>query len=134
MEPTCPALEMQSFVKKLYWGVVDLQCCNSFPGGPVGEESACNVGDLGSIPGLGRSPGAGHGNPLQYSCPENPMDRGVWRAAVHGVVKSRTRLSKQTEWFQVYRKVIPLCTHIYPLFLRFFSHYRVWSRVLSAIQ
>ena len=43
-----------------------------FPGGSAGKESACNVGDLGSIPGLGRSPGVGHGNPLQYSCPENP--------------------------------------------------------------
>ena len=53
-------------------------------------ESACNVGDLGSIPGLGRSPGGGHGNPLQYSCLENPMDRGAWQAAVHGVAKSRT--------------------------------------------
>ena len=51
-----------------------------FPGGSVGKESTCNVGDLGSIPGLGRSPGGGHGNPLQYSCLENPMDRGAWRA------------------------------------------------------
>ena len=47
-----------------------------FPGGSDGKESACNVGDLGSIPGLGRSPGGEHGNPLQYSCLENPMDRG----------------------------------------------------------
>ena len=57
------------------------------------EESACNSGDLGLIPGLGRSPGEGNGNPLQYSCLENPMDRGSWRATVHGVAKSRTRLS-----------------------------------------
>ena len=52
-----------------------------------GEESAYNtgaVGDAGSIPGSGRSPGGGHGNPLQYSCLENPMDRGTWRATVHG--------------------------------------------------
>ena len=47
-----------------------------FPGGSGGKESACNAGDLGSIPGLGRSPGGAHGNPLQYSLPENPMDRG----------------------------------------------------------
>ena len=47
--------------------------------------SACSVGDLGSIPGLGRSPGEGNGNPLQYSCLENPMDRGAWQATVHGV-------------------------------------------------
>ena len=58
--------------------------------------SACNVGDLGSIPGLGRSPGEGNGNPLQYSCLENPMDRGAWWAIVHGVAKSWTRLSDFT--------------------------------------
>ena len=63
------------------------------PGGSDGKESACNVGDLGSIPGLGRSPGGGHGNPLQNSCLENPMDRGAWQATVHGVAKSRTPLS-----------------------------------------
>ena len=57
------------------------------------EESACNAGDLGSIPGSGRSPGGGNGYPLQYSCLENSMDRGAWWAAVHGVTKSRTRLS-----------------------------------------
>ncbi|CAM9510333.1 unnamed protein product [Rangifer tarandus platyrhynchus] len=49
-----------------------------FPGGSDGKASAYNVGDLGSIPGLGRSPGEGNGNPLQYSCLENPMDRGAW--------------------------------------------------------
>ena len=63
------------------------------PGGSDGKESACNAGDLGSIPGLGRSPGEGNGNPLQYSCLENPMDRGAWWATVHGVTKSQTRLS-----------------------------------------
>ena len=57
------------------------------------KASACNAGDLGSIPGSGRSPGEGNGNPLQYSCLENPMDRGAWQAIVHGVPKSRTRLS-----------------------------------------
>ena len=65
----------------------------SFPGGSDGKESACNAGDLGSIPGLRRSPGGGHGNPLQYSCLENPMDRGAWQATVHGVTKGWTRLS-----------------------------------------
>ena len=54
------------------------------------EASACNAGDPGSNPGLGRSPGEGSGNPLQYSCLENPMDRGAWWAAVHGVAKSQT--------------------------------------------
>ena len=54
------------------------------------KESACNAGDLGSIPGLGRSPGGGHGNTLQYSCLENPRDRGAWWAAVYGVIQSWT--------------------------------------------
>ena len=53
--------------------------------GLAGKESACNVGDLGSIPGLGRSPGEGNSNPLQHSCPGNPMDKGTWQAIVHGV-------------------------------------------------
>ena len=56
----------------------------------MGKESACNTRDAGLIPGSGRSPGGGHGNPLQYSCLENPMDRGAWQATVHGVAKSRT--------------------------------------------
>ena len=64
-----------------------------FPCSLVGKESAYNAGDPGSIPGLGRSPGEGHGNPLQHYCLGNPMDRRAWRATVHGVPKSRTRLS-----------------------------------------
>ena len=64
-----------------------------FPGGSDGKESACNVGDLGLISGLGRSPGEGNGYPLQYSCLENSMDRGPWWATVHGVTKSWTQLS-----------------------------------------
>ena len=67
--------------------------------GSAGKKSGCNVGDLGSIPGLGRSPGEGNGNPLQYSCLENPMDRGVWWATVHGVAESWTLLSDEhTPW------------------------------------
>ena len=61
----------------------------SFPGSSNGKESACDAGDLGSIPGLRRYPGEGNGNPLQYSCLENSMDRGAWWATVHGVAKSR---------------------------------------------
>ena len=60
------------------------------PGGSDGKESACIAEGLDSIPGLGRSPGGGHGNPLQYSCLENPMDRGAWWATVPGVAKSPT--------------------------------------------
>ena len=67
-----------------------------FPGGSDGKASVYNVGDLGSIPGSGRSPGEGNGHPLQYYCLENPMDRGAWWATVHGVAKSRTRLSNFT--------------------------------------
>ena len=57
------------------------------PCGSEDKASACNVGDLGSIPGSGRSPGEGNGTPLQYSCLENPMDRGAWWAIVHGVTE-----------------------------------------------
>ena len=64
-----------------------------FPHSSVGKESACNAGDPSSIPGSGRSPGEGNGNPLQYSCLENCMDRGAWQATAHGVAKSQTRLS-----------------------------------------
>ena len=64
-----------------------------FPGSSDGKESAWNEGNPGSIPGSGRSPGGGNDNPLQYSCLENPMDRGAWRARAHGVAKGLTRLS-----------------------------------------
>ena len=62
------------------------------PDGADGKESACSVGDLGSVPGSGRSPGEENGYPLQYSCLENSMDRGVCRARVHGVTKNQTQL------------------------------------------
>ena len=61
-----------------------------FPGGSDGKESACNVGDPDLIPGLVRSAGEGNGHPLQYSCLQNSMDRGAWRATVHGVTRSQT--------------------------------------------
>ena len=63
------------------------------PDGSDGKEPACNVGDLDSVPGLGRSPGEGHGNPLQYFCLENPMDGGSWRATLHVVTERWTQLS-----------------------------------------
>ena len=68
-----------------------------FPGSSAGKESTCNAGDPGLILGLGRSPGGGHGNPLQCLCPENPMAREAWWATVHGVTKSGTQLS---DWAQ----------------------------------
>ena len=64
-----------------------------FPGGSDNTESACNAGDLSSIPGLGRSPGEGNSYPLQYSCLENSMNRVAWQATVHGVAKSWIQLS-----------------------------------------
>ena len=67
-----------------------------FPGGSNSKESTCNAGDIrdvGPIPGSGRSPGEGNGNPLQYSCLKKSMDRGAWQATVHAVTKSRTQLS-----------------------------------------
>ena len=70
-----------------------------FPGGSSGKESACNAGDPCSILGSGRSPGEGNGNPLQYSCLENPMDRGAWQGTVHGSAKSWTGLSDITHSF-----------------------------------
>ena len=79
------------------------------PGASDGKESACHVGDPGSIPGWGRSPGRGHGNPLQYSCLENPMGRAAWWATVHGVAESWTRLSDSKE-------------HRHPVFLDVFPH------------
>ena len=67
-----------------------------FPGGSDVKESACNAGDSSSIPGSGRSPGEGNGNPPQYSCLENPMNGGAWRATVHRVTKSQARMSNFT--------------------------------------
>ena len=75
-----------------------------FPGGSEIKASASNVGDPGSIPGSGRSPGEGNGNPLQYSCLENPMDGGAWWATVHRVTKSPTGLSTFTFHFHALEK------------------------------
>ena len=74
--------QLRQAVSKQLWFIM------GFPGGSAGKESACNAEYLGLIPGLGRSPGEGNGNPLQYSCLENSMDRGTWQATVHGIAKS----------------------------------------------
>ena len=89
-------LELSSENVTLLKNILNI-CRRSFEGGfpcsSVGKESACSAGDPGSIPGLRRSPGEGNGDPLQYPCLENFMDRGAWWAAVHGVTKSLARLS-----------------------------------------
>ena len=85
----------------------DTNTTNGFPGGSEVKASASNAGDPGSIPGSGRSPGEGNGNPLQYFCLENPMDRGAWQATVHGVPKSWTRLSDFTFTFSTTNRVFP---------------------------
>ena len=81
---TCIIIIMQDRNQALVSAYWDL------PVAQMAKKSACNAGDPGSIPGLGRSPGEGNGNPLQYSCLENPMDRGAWWVTVHGVAKSQT--------------------------------------------
>ena len=72
---------------------VDYNALNELPQWLSGKESTCNAGDLPSVPGLGRSPGGGNGNPLQFSCLRNPMDRGAWQATACGVTKSQARLN-----------------------------------------
>ena len=95
-----------------------------FPGGSEVKASACNAGDLGSIPELGRSPGEGNSNPLQYSCLENPMDGGAWWATVQRVAKSRTRLSDFTFTFM-------LTLHFHYLL---FSEYLIFTLLTSMLQ
>ena len=78
-----------------------------FPGGSVGKEFTCNAGDRDSIPGSGRCPGGGHGNPLQHSRLENPMDRGAWRATAHGVSELDTTAATE----HITHSVIPLLSN-----------------------
>ena len=80
----------------LIYTSISLQTLQGFPSSSVGKESACNAEDWGLIPGSGRSPGERNGNPLQYSCLENPMDGEAWWATVHGIAKCWTRLSDFT--------------------------------------
>ena len=86
---------------------VTQQRVNCFSGGLDGKESACNAGDSGLSPGSGRSPGERNGNPLQYSCLENSMDRGAWQATAHGVTKSQTRLSDKHFHFTGMHEAVP---------------------------
>ena len=84
--------EMEEMIKKVTAYIsCQIYAMKGFPRWLSGKESTCQAGDSGSLPGSGRSPGEGNGNPLQNACLENPMDRGAWWATVHGVAKSRTQ-------------------------------------------
>ena len=92
LRPTLPTVNLYVVFPP---GILGILCALlvlnwGFPGGSDDKESACNAGDLGSIPESGRSPGEGNGNLLQCSCLEDPMNRGAWQATVHGVAKSQT--------------------------------------------
>ena len=106
---------------------------DSYLGFPGGKESACSAGDRGLIPGSGRSPGGRHGNSLQYSCLENPMDRAAWQATVHRVAKSQTCLSNSHTYTYTHththidsgqspqlQAFFPLCAPIHTALLIFF--------------
>ena len=88
------------FIKSTLTFIWNLQTIQGFPGGSEVKASAWNAGDPGSIPGWGRSPGEGNGNPLQYYCLKNPMDRGAWQATVHGVAKESDRTERLHFHFQ----------------------------------
>ena len=98
-----------------------------FPGGSEGKESACNAGNLGLIPGSGRSPEERNGYPLQYSCLENPMDRGTWQATDHGVTKSwhhsyECWIKPQTdgifEWVGEIQRILIFCLQLWAAVLK----------------
>ena len=108
-----PSPQMVLVRSFLWLSNIPLYICG-LPHGSVVKNQPAYVGgtrDADSIPGLGRSPGGGHGNPLQYSCLENPRDRGAWWAAVHGVAKSRTRLSDFTFNFHFHALEKEMATH-----------------------
>ena len=117
-----------------------------FPSGSVGKEFTCNAGDLGSVPGLGISPGEEHSNPLQYSCLENPPTRGAWWAIAHGVTKSRKQLVTEhghmcrlrllhssIEFHQQHNFGCPFCS---PSLARFYSmiKYQLTNHFLCELQ
>ena len=109
------------------------------PGGSDGKESTCNVGDLGSIPGLGRSPGGGQGNPLPYSCLENLMDRGAWQATVNGVAKSQTWLNTSTIQNQINYNVNRIIQNLrelrsHPLCFKYFCTHELLQSAPSTRQ
>ena len=102
-----------------YWG---------FPDGSVSKEDTCNAGDPGSIPGLGRCPGEGNGNPLQYSCLGNPMDRGTWQATVHGLAMAGHGLATEPPPTTMY--MTSLCQELHFPFFPITSFLRTCPQIL----
>ena len=93
----------------IYYDYLLLIYSSAFPGGSDGKESTCHVGDLGLFSGLGRSSGRGYGNPLQYSCLENSMDRDAWWATFHGVIQSKeSDTTEQLSNIQFILKILPI--------------------------
>ena len=109
------------FLRAGLWSVFSqaLQTLLGFPGGSAGKESACNAGDLGLISGLGRSSTGRDGNPLQYSCLENPMDREAWWAMVHSTAKSRTRQKRLSTHHALYKNVITFLAQLRKIWYSF---------------
>ena len=104
-------------------------------------DNAGDMIDVGSIPELGRSPGEGHGNPLQYSCLENPMDKGAWRAAVHRVSKSQTQLKQVSIYIYIYIYIymcvcvcVCICVCILFIFFPIMVYHKIWNIVPCGIQ
>ena len=115
--------------------ILTWQLCNSY-NGSAGKESTCNPGEPGSISGSGRSPGAGHGNPLQHSCLENAMDRGTWQATVHGVAKSQTQLKQLSMHAHhlVHIYLITVSLYILTAFIQFLlllPQWRTWASLVA---
>ena len=99
----CRRPRFDSWVRKIPWRRDRLPTPGflGFPGGSDGKEYACNAGDPGLIPGSGRSPGEGNGNPLQYSCLKNPMDREACQATFHGVQVGHDSVTKPPPWQEI---------------------------------
>ena len=103
-----------------------------FPGGSDGKGSAFRAGDRGSIPGSGRSPGGGHGNPLQGSCVEKPTDRGAWRATAHGLAESDTT-ERLTLHNQVLARLVSCCPFITTFSFATIIHLRQYFLFLDSL-
>ena len=117
-EETLQSKVITLFKKIFYWSIVDVYIyTESFPSGSDGKESACNAGDSVSIPGSRGFSGEGNGNPLQYSCLENSMDRGAWQPIVHGITESHITKRLSLSFFMlfsilVYHRILNRIPHV----------------------